>query len=97
VARTPTERLGEIDKTLERLDERVNLLRVDLTYARSRTDELERSLAELRTEVALVRQLAEELKRHRDETTKWWWGVLGLFCGSLLAFGGNLAIALLRK
>jgi chromosome segregation ATPase len=103
VAKSPTERLGELDVVVSRLTEQLANLRRDTEALSARLDRLEashndtvRRLGERATELAVAATKVELLVKKDEEADKRRWGVWVALVTCLLTLVANLALLALR-
>jgi hypothetical protein len=98
MAKSPTERITELEiLVVGKLNERLDNVRVETKDLGERLTQVERSVSDCRSELALLKQSIEELKKSNELWSNRWWMIITIIIGCLLTSLLSLLVALLRK
>src|SRR5439155_6802111 len=85
MAKSPTERITELEiLVVGKLDERLDNLRVETKDIGDRLAAVERAASEARTEVAVLKQSVEELKKSKELWSNRGWMAINIVLTCLL-------------
>jgi chromosome segregation ATPase len=104
VAKSPSEQIREMTVGLGVLEERVDTLLAEVKERRAADDKRRDEIADLRRELAAVRQdnavLRQQLQDHVAQYQEWdrrRWGLIVLLVGAVMSLTSGLVITLARK
>lgn len=97
MAKSPTEQIREVERTLEAVNERVNHLRTDANDGWDAIRTLERTVAEVRQEVAVLRQRVDDHLKRVETWSGRLWMLITVLVGAVLSLASGLIVALTKK
>ncbi len=97
MAKSPTELIRDLEKVVVALQQQLDHVGEKVEDGRPVHRDVERGLADVRQEVAILRQRLDDHLKRVEEWDRRRWMLYGLLIGAILSFVANLVVALVRK